>query len=150
VSPDSAWTVIYCFPGAFAPGQSGHPDGWSDIPGARGCTLESETYRDRHAEFVDLDAAIHGISTQRSDQQSAFSTHAGLPFTLLSDVDLAFAAALRLPTFHVAGVERLKRLTLVADPERVIRHVDYPIEDPVGSVHNALEAISAMSERSRR
>jgi peroxiredoxin len=30
-----------------------------------------------------LVAEIHGISTQRSDQQSAFSTHAGPPFTLL-------------------------------------------------------------------
>src|SRR4051794_24772389 len=26
------WTVLYCFPGAFAPGTQGHPPGWTDIP----------------------------------------------------------------------------------------------------------------------
>ena len=27
-----SWTVLYCFPGAFAPGSHGYPPGWSDIP----------------------------------------------------------------------------------------------------------------------
>ncbi|MEV6493770.1 helix-turn-helix domain-containing protein, partial [Actinoplanes sp. NPDC051633] len=40
--PD-AWTVLYCFPGAFMPEVQGLPPYWADIPGAPGCTLESST-----------------------------------------------------------------------------------------------------------
>ncbi len=141
VRQDTAWTVIYCFPGAFAPGDSGNPAGWDAIPGTRGCTLESETYRDHHRAFAAHDATIHGVSAQRPDQLAAFTAHADLPFPLLSDVALELAAALRLPTFYVAGVERLKRLTMLVDRDRVIRELIYPIHDPAESVRAALDAL---------
>src|SRR5699024_9063805 len=82
-----AWTVLYCFPGAFAPGAGGHPPGWGDIPGAVGCTLESLTYAEREPAFRELGARIRGVSTQRPDQLRAFAEHARLPFPLLSDQD---------------------------------------------------------------
>ena len=85
----------------------------ASIPGAAGCTLESLTYKERHAAFAEAGATVHGVSTQRPDQLAAFAEHAGLPFPLLSDTDLTLAASLRLPTFRGAGVDRLKRLTLV-------------------------------------
>ncbi|NUR07034.1 MAG: redoxin domain-containing protein, partial [Nocardioidaceae bacterium] len=85
------WTVLYCFPGAEAPGGRGYPPGWGDIPGAPGCTLESTTYRDRHGDFAAAGATVHGVSTQRPDQLAAFAGHTRLPFPLLSDVDLALA-----------------------------------------------------------
>ncbi len=62
------WSVVYCFPGAEAPGGR-YPPGWGDIPGAPGCTLESTTYRDRYADFAAAGATVHGVSTQRPDQQ---------------------------------------------------------------------------------
>nr|BFE57231.1 hypothetical protein GCM10020063_017570 [Dactylosporangium thailandense] len=128
------WTVLYCFPGAFAPGAGGHPPGWGDIPGATGCTLESLTYAQREPAFRELGADIRGISTQRPDQLRAFAEHARLPFPLLSDQDVRLAAALRLPTFRVAGADRLKRLTLLLDPAGAVRAVQFPITDPAGSV----------------
>jgi len=139
------WSVIFCFPGAYPPGGDGYPPGWAQIPGTTGCTLESLTFRDRAEEFTGRGAQVHGVSTQRPDQLAAFSRHAQLPFALLSDEDLELAAALRLPTFRAAGVERLKRLTLVVDGDRTIRATLYPITDPAGSVHDALELIDSMA-----
>ena len=140
---DEPWTVLYCFPGADAPGGRFYPPGWGDIPGAAGCTLESTTFRDRHDDFTAAGAAVRGVSTQRPDQLAAFHTHAGLPFPLLSDTDLELAASLRLPTFRAGGGDRLKRLTLVVDRERTVRHVLYPVTDPAGSVAEALALVRA-------
>ncbi len=135
------WTVLYFFPGAFAPGTQGYPPGWADIPGAKGCTLESLTYASRHADFQACGATIRGISTQRPDQLAAFATHARLPYPLLSDQDSKLAAALLLPTFRVAGVDRFKRLTLLVDPNAIIRAVQFPISDPAGSVDEMLTLV---------
>lgn len=140
---DTPWTVLYCFPGADAPGGRFYPPGWGDIPGAAGCTLESVTYRDRYADFTAAGATVHGVSTQRPDQLAAFAEHAALPFALLSDTDLRLAALLRLPTFRAAGVDRLKRLTLVLDRARFIRGALFPVTDPAGSVDDALALVRA-------
>lgn len=147
VAADRTWTVLYCFPGAFAPGVMGHPPGWGEIPGAAGCTLESCTYRDRMGEFAARDAAVYGVSTQRPDQLAAFAEHARIPFPLLSDAGLELAASLRLPTFRAAGVDRLKRLTLVLDATRTVRGVLYPVADPAGSVEDALALLDGLAAR---
>jgi DNA-binding HxlR family transcriptional regulator/peroxiredoxin len=140
-----SWTVLYCFPGAFAPDSHGYPPGWSDIPGAAGCTLESLTYAARHPAFLARGAAVYGVSTQRPDQLAAFVAHARLPFPLLSDQDSALAAGLLLPTFRAAGVDRLKRLSLLVDPAGTIRAVQFPITDPAGSVDDILATLSRLS-----
>ncbi|MFJ3170150.1 winged helix-turn-helix transcriptional regulator [Streptomyces roseus] len=125
---DTPFTVLYCFPGAYARAES-YPPGWAGIPGAKGCTFESCTYRDQLAEFTAAGATVHGVSTQRPDEQREFAEAEGLRFPLLSDAELSLTAALRLPTFRAAGVSRLKRLTLVVDRERVVREVFYPVRD---------------------
>ncbi|MFG3224531.1 winged helix-turn-helix transcriptional regulator [Kitasatospora sp. NPDC048194] len=145
VAADRAWTVLYCYPGAYAPGGADYPPGWSGIPGAAGCTLESCTYRDRMGEFAARDAAVYGVSTQRPDQLAAFAEHARIPFPLLSDAGLELAATLRLPTFRAAGVDRLKRLTLVLDDSRTVRGVLYPVTDPAGSVEDALALLDGLT-----
>lgn len=142
--PLHEWTVLYAFPGAFAPVGNPLPPGWGDIPGAAGCTLESTTYRDRFADFDTIGVAVRGLSTQRPDQLRGFAEHVNLPFPLLSDEDLALTAALRLPTFRAAGVDRLKRLTLVVDPARTIRAVQFPITDPAGSVAESLAHVTRL------
>ncbi|MFF5443804.1 winged helix-turn-helix transcriptional regulator [Streptomyces sp. NPDC012888] len=139
---DTAFTVLYCFPGAYARAES-YPPGWAGIPGARGCTLESCTYRDRLAEFAAAGATVHGVSTQRPDEQREFAEHEGLRFPLLSDAGLELTAALRLPTFRAAGVSRLKRLTLVVDRSRTVREVFYPVPDVEAGVSAALAAVRA-------
>ncbi|WP_433796855.1 winged helix-turn-helix transcriptional regulator [Actinoplanes sp. CA-252034] len=136
-----AWTVLYCFPGAFVPGAQGLPPQWSDIPGAPGCTLESATYAARAADFTAAGAHIQGVSTQRPDQLAAFAAHAGLPFPLLSDTDGRLTSALLLPTFRAGGTDRLKRLTLLLDPGATIRAVQFPVTDPAGSVTEMLHLV---------
>lgn len=134
---DDGWTVIYCFPGAYAQ-PARYPAGWDAIPSARGCTLESATYRDRIPGFTARGAVVHGVSTQRPEDQAAFAEQLQLPFPLLSDEGFGLAAGLRLPTFRAAGISWLKRCTLLVRPDREIRGVLYPISDPAASVEDAL------------
>ncbi len=143
-SAGARWTVLYCFPGAWAPGTGTHPPGWELVPGAAGCTLEATTFRDRLPEFSARGATVHGVSTQRPDQLAAFVSHLRIPFPMISDQDLLLATALRLPTFRAAGVDRLKRLTLIVDRrERRILQALYPVSDPVGAIEDALAVLAA-------
>ncbi|MET8044058.1 winged helix-turn-helix transcriptional regulator [Micromonospora sp. NPDC005215] len=132
------WAVLYFFPGAYAPGTPGYPPGWAQIPGARGCTLESTTYARRHPDFQTAGVRVHGISTQRPDQLADFAAYAELPFPVLSDQDGRLAAGLLLPVFRAGGEARFKRLTLLVDPTAVVRAVQFPVTDPAGSVQEML------------
>jgi len=134
------WTVVFCYPGAYA-ASSAYPGGWSEIPGATGCTLEATTFRNNIEAFTARGAEVVGVSTQRPEDQAAFVDRARLPYALLSDQELRFAAVLRLPTFRAGGRDHLKRLTLIVDREREIRHVLYPIADPAASVDRALSLL---------
>lgn len=120
------------------------PDGWDDIPGARGCTPQSCAYRDALGELEELGAAVVGISAQTAAEQAEFATRQHIPFPLLSDPDLRHAAALGLPTFAADGTTLYKRLTLVAE-EGVIVKAFYPVFPPD---RDAAEVITWL--RSRR
>lgn len=139
-----SWTVLFCMPGAWAPAAQGYPAGWGDIPGAAGCTVEAMAYAAQHEAFAARGVVVHGVSTQRPDQQAAFAEHADLPYVLLSDEDLLLAGALRLPTFRSGGVDRLKRATLVLDPQGVVRAVQAPVTDPAGSALELLGVVDAL------
>jgi peroxiredoxin len=130
-------TVVYCYPMTGKPDRS-LPAGWDEIPGARGCTPQSCSFRDHHAELRALGASVFGLSTQDTDYQSEAATRLHLPFALLSDSDLAFAGALDLPTFEVEGMVLLKRLTLVID-EGWIEKVFYPVFPPDKSAEEVVE-----------
>jgi peroxiredoxin len=121
-------TVIYCYPRTGRPDQE-PPDGWDQIPGARGCTPQSCAFRDHYAEVQRLGARIFGLSTQDTDYQREAVERLHLPFPLLSDSQLAFARALRLPTFEVEGMVLIKRLTLIAR-DGLIEKVFYPVFPP--------------------
>lgn len=135
------WTVLFFFPGAYAPGTNGYPDGWNDIPGTRGCTLECRTYAGHSAALADAGARVLGVSTQRPDQLAAFAAHAELPYRLASDQDGLAASALRLPVFRAGGADRLKRTTLLIAPDGTVREVQAPVTDPAGSVEEMLTAV---------
>ena len=140
------WKVVYCFPSAYPPHMHAQrPAGWAAIPGATGCTLETTTFRDQADAFDAAGARICGVSTQRADELDAIARWAELPFPLLSDEDNSLAAALRLPTFRVAGVLRLKRLSLIVDPGRTVRAVQFPITDPAASVVDALHRLPELT-----
>ncbi|KAB1941983.1 redoxin domain-containing protein [Micromonospora sp. ALFpr18c] len=146
LTTSDAWSVLYLFPGAYAPDAHDYPPGWEGIPGARGCTLESSTYADRHPDFRAAGARVYGISTQRPDQLAAFTAYAGLPFPLLSDQDGRFGAGLLLPVFRAGGLTRFKRMTLLVDPGSVVRSVQFPVTDPAGSVDEMLALVREYAE----
>jgi peroxiredoxin len=128
LSAFSGRTVVYAYP------RTGRPDvempkGWNDIPGARGCTPESCAFRDHFQELQALGANVFGLSTQESDYQREAVKRLHLPFELLSDSDLAFARALRLPTFEIEGMTLIKRLTLILR-DGSIEKVFYPVFPP--------------------
>ncbi|HVS26832.1 MAG TPA: redoxin domain-containing protein [Burkholderiales bacterium] len=87
------------------------PPGWNDIPGARGCTPQSCAFRDHHQELRRRSACVFGLSTQTTEYQQEAAQRLHLPFALLSDGELQFVSALRLPTFDVGGMTLTKRLT---------------------------------------
>jgi peroxiredoxin len=120
--------VVYAYPRTGVPGEPS-PDGWDLIPGARGCTPQSCSFRDHHRELLDLGAEVWGLSTQTTAFQQEMAARLHLPFEVLSDADLRFAKALRLPTFEVAGMTLIKRLTLILQGGR-IEHVLYPVFPP--------------------
>ena len=72
---------------------------------------------------------VFGLSTQDTDYQREAAERLHLPFPVLSDADLKFARALKLPTFEVAGMTLLKRMVLVVD-DGVIAKVFYPVFPP--------------------
>ncbi len=130
-------TVVYCYPMTGRPG-GGLPRGWDEIPGARGCTPQSCSFRDHHVELQALGARVFGLSTQDTEYQSEAAGRLRLPFALLSDAELAFAGALSLPTFEVEGKVLLKRLTLVIEDGR-IEKVFYPVFPPDKSAAQVVE-----------
>ncbi len=132
-------TVFFFYPMTGKPGVP-LPKGWDLIPGARGCTPESCSYRDHYREFRDLGFEVFGISSQTTEDQKEFSQRSGITYEILSDSKLELARALRLPTFTVEEVERplIRRLTLIAK-ERKIEKVFYPIFPPDKNADQVLE-----------
>ena len=120
--------VAYLYPRTGTPGQP-LIEGWDDIPGARGCTPQSCSYRDALAEFEQFDATVIGISAQSAAEQAEFASREHIPFPLLSDPQLQLATALRLPTFEAAGMTLYRRLTLVAEAGIVVKAF-YPVFPP--------------------
>jgi peroxiredoxin len=134
----SGRTVVYIYPRTGVPGVD-PPDGWDQIPGARGCTPQSCSFRDHADELRQLGVAqIFGLSTQNTAYQREAATRLHLPFPLLSDDGLTFAEALKLPTFSAAGMTLLKRMALVIDDGSIVKAF-YPVFPPD---KNAAEVIA--------
>lgn len=136
--------VIYIYPMTGRPGVP-LPDGWDGIPGARGCTPQSCSFRDHYTELQELGAGVLGLSTQSSDYQQEARDRLHLPFQLLSDSGLELKDALRLPTFTAAGMELYKRLTLIAE-NGMITKVFYPVFPPDRNADEVLAWLRASSE----
>ncbi len=140
VAEAGSWTVLAALPGATADPTS-YPAGWQEIPGAPGCTLEATTYRDLAPEFASAGVVVRLLSMATPRQAAPWADRLRLTDPVLSDVDAELVTALRLPTFHAGGRDHLKRLTLVVDPDRVVQAVQFPINDPAGSVREALAVV---------
>lgn len=128
--------VLYCYPRTGRPDQP-IPEGWDAIPGARGCTPQNNSFRDRHAELQALGARVYGMSTQTPGYQAEMAQRLQLPHEVLSDADLAVTRALRLPTFEFGGETLVKRLSLIAR-DGTIAKVFYPVFPPDSDAGNVI------------
>ena len=136
-------TVAYCFP-LMGQTDSEMPRGWDDVPGARGCTPQTCSFRDHDADLRALGAQVYGISAQDVAFQKNLAERLHLPFELLRNEDLILAEALSLPIFEVAGLRLLRRLTLIVADGR-IQKVFYPVFPPDNNAEEVVQWLSAAS-----
>ena len=132
-------TVVFGYPRTGEPGKIGLVEDWDMIPGARGCTPQTCSFRDLFAELKAAGARqVFGLSTQDNVYQTEMASRLHLPFPVLSDDKLQLASALGLPTMEVAGLTLIKRLALIIDDAR-ITHVFYPVFPPDRNAGDVLE-----------
>jgi peroxiredoxin (alkyl hydroperoxide reductase subunit C) len=135
----SGRTVVFAYPRTGEPGKIGLTDDWDMIPGARGCTPQTCSFRDLFAELKAAGAAhVFGLSTQSNAYQTEMASRLHLPFPVLSDEKLALTRELSLPTMHVAGLTLIKRMALIIDDGRIM-HVFYPVFPPDRNAADVLE-----------
>ncbi len=134
--------VVFGYPMTGKPGVA-LPEGWDDIPGARGCTPQSCAFRDHQAELKQAGAmATFGLSTNALDYQREAAERLHLPFPLLSDEALTLSSAANLPTLTVDGKVLLKRFALVLDDGSVTK-VFYPVFPPDQNAPDVLAWLQA-------
>ncbi len=130
-------TVIYVYPMTGVPGKE-LPEGWDEIPGARGCTPQSCSFRDNFSKLKKLGIDnIFGLSTQSTGYQKELATRLHLPYPILSDEKLEFAKMLNLPTFKVLNMNLLKRITLILKDNKIIKYF-YPIFPPTKNIEDVI------------
>jgi peroxiredoxin (alkyl hydroperoxide reductase subunit C) len=135
--------VVFAYPRTGQPGKASLVDDWDMIPGARGCTPQTCSFRDL---FDDLKRAgaqgVFGLSTQSSAYQREMVERLHVPFAVLSDEKLALTKAMRLPTMEVAGQTLIKRLALIIDDGRITK-VFYPVFPPDTNAGDVLAWLQA-------
>ena len=129
--------VIYIYPMTGRPNVA-LPDGWDSIPGARGCTPQSCSFRDHAEELAALNTGIFGLSSQTTEYQQEVKNRLHLPFELLSDATFLMKEALRLPTFNVGNMELYKRLTMIIENGYIVKTF-YPVFPPDKNVDEVIE-----------
>lgn len=129
--------AVYVYPRTGTPGQA-LPEGWDEIPGARGCTPQSCSFRDHQADIAAFGAEVLGVSAMDAGEQAAFAEREGIGYPLLNDSGLRLAHELALPTFEAAGMTLYKRLAFVAREGR-IEKVFYPVFPPDRNAADVLD-----------
>ena len=132
-SQRSGHTVIYIYPRTGDPAKASVP-GWEEIPGARGCTPQTCSFRDHYQDILSLGADVFGLSAQTPEVQQEMVGRLHVPFAVLSDEKLLLSRALKLSTFEVQTYDKetlvlIKRLTLIIK-HGVIERVFYPVFPP--------------------
>lgn len=134
--------MVYAYPRTGQPGVD-NPEGWDLIPGARGCTPQSCSFRDHYAELKTLGVDhLFGLSTQSVEYQAEAAQRLHLPFPILSDEGLALTQSLNLPTFEAGGMTLLKRCTFIVNAG-TIEHVFYPVFPPDESAAEVIQWLSS-------
>ena len=134
---DTFRIILYFFPMTGRPDRS-LPINWNLIPGAKGCTLQTCSFRDKYDEIISLNTVPIGVSTQSIEDLKEMTTRLSVPFDILSDADLKLKKLLNLPTFSIKEKIYIKRLTLVIE-KNLIKKVFYPIFPPENHINDLIE-----------
>ncbi|KQW22759.1 BcpB protein [Afipia sp. Root123D2] len=138
--------VVFAYPRTGEPGKISLVDDWDMIPGARGCTPQTCSFRDLAGELKAAGATrVFGLSTQDTEYQREMTERLHVPFPVLSDSELKLARAMNLPTMEAAGLTLLKRMALVID-DAIITHVFYPVFPPD---RNAADVLAWLKDNPR-
>ena len=148
--------VLFFYPRTGVPGQppskgfSG--EAWDEIPGARGCTPQSCSFRDVFSEFAALGVQVFGVSTNTRKHQLEFKRRMHVPFEFLSDDQLELTRVMRLPTFEFpvesgGPTTLIKRMAWFIEPDhagvgRIVK-VWYPVFPPSDNAKVVLEWLRA-------
>ena len=124
---DTFRIVLYFYPMTGRPDRP-LPDNWNNIPGAKGCTIETCLFRDKYDEIITLNAVPIGISTQEVKHNKEMTRRLQIPYDVLSDEKLELCNELNISTFTVNSKTFLKRITLIVE-KKIIKKVFYPIND---------------------
>ena len=124
---DTFRMVLYFYPMTGRPDRP-LPDNWNNIPGAKGCTIQTCSFRDNYDEIISLNAVPIGISSQSVDDNKEMTSRLKVPYDVLSDEKLELSKELNIPTFSVGSKIFLKRITLIVE-KKIIKKVFYPIND---------------------
>lgn len=120
--------VIYVYPLTGRPDVP-LPNGWDEIPGARGCTPQACDFSNHYIEMQHLKTMVYGLSSQTTEYQLELKHRLHLPFDLLSDDAFHLKSHLKLPVFKVGDLLLYKRLTMIVE-NRIIKKVFYPVFPP--------------------
>ena len=134
---DTFRVVIYCYPMTGNP-RKPLPSNWNNIPGARGCTPQTCSFRDSYDELLRQNAVPVGITTQSVEEIKEMTTRLLVPYDVLSDQHLMLVNSLKLPTFEIDDRVFIKRLTLIVE-KSLIKHVFYPVFPPDLHVNEVIE-----------
>lgn len=139
-------TVLFIYPRAGSPLEPNtNPELWDSIPGARGCTPQSCSFRDSIGEFEKQGVQVYGLSIQSPTVQKEFVVRNHISFPILSDSQYLLTDALNLPTFEFEGDRLIKRMAFFIENGK-IQKVFYPVFPPD---KNADEVLAWMKTRTR-
>ena len=134
--------VVFAFPRTGRPNVAPLVPDWDLIPGARGCTPHTCSFRDLAHDFAALETQVFGLSTQDPEYQRELAERLHLPFPVLSDAELNLTRVLRLPTLTVAGHVLIARLAWI-QRDGVIVDVAYPVFPPDRNAAEMLDRVRA-------
>ena len=134
---DTFRMVLYFYPMTGRPDRP-LPENWNNIPGAKGCTIQTCLFRDSYDEIISLNAVPIGISSQSVDDNKEMTNRLKIPYDILSDEKLELSGELNIPTFSVESKIFLKRITLIVE-KKIIKKVFYPINNVNKHIEDVLK-----------
>ena len=131
-------TVLFIYPRAGSPLEPNkNPELWDTIPGARGCTPQSCSFRDSIDKFKDLGVQVYGLSVQSPTVQKEFVGRNHISFPILSDEKHLLTKGLNLPTFDFERERLIKRMAFFIQYGK-IQKVFYPVFPPDKNAYDVL------------